>query len=373
MSKIAEVARLFFRLGLTSFGGPAVHIAMMEEEVVRRREWMTREHFLDLVGATNLIPGPNSTEMAMHCGHVRAGLPGLVVAGLCFIVPAVCITVAIGYLYTEYGMLPQVQPFIQGIQPAVVSVVAAAVASLAPKAARSVPLVAIGVVSAALSLAGIPELWLLALGGIASVAAVYWQRGVTGVGIFMPLLQLPHPTIVTADGGSLFLIFLKVGSVLYGSGYVLFAFLETELVSTGLLSQSALIDAVAMGQITPGPVLSTAAFLGWVMGGAQGAALSSAGIFLPSFVFSGLLSAVLPHVRRVAWLGALLDGVNVASLGLLAATVLSMAVASMSSPGGAVIGIAALLVLLYRRTVNTVWVVSGGALLGYVFHLLQQG
>jgi chromate transporter len=254
-SEIKEVAKLFLRLGVTAFGGPAAHIAMMHDEVVNKRKWMSEQHFLDLVGATNLIPGPNSTEMAIHIGHERAGWKGLIVAGLCFILPAVFITLIFAWRYKQYGQLPEVQPFVYGITPAIIAIILAAVYPLAKKSLKSIELAIIGITVLILSLLNLNEIYLMfGAGIIALILASFKNNKLKNVNGFFPftILQISSPQIVSATNVKLFLIFLKIGAILYGSGYVLFAFLDTELVSTGIITRQQLIDAIAGGQITPG-------------------------------------------------------------------------------------------------------------------------
>lgn len=280
-SKLAEVSKLFLKLGVIGFGGPAVHIAMMHEEVVKKREWMSEQHFLDLVGATNLIPGPNSTEMTMHIGHERAGWKGLLVAGCCFIIPAVIITGIFAWLYQRYGQLPQVQPFIYGIKPAIISVVVSLMIGLGKKAIKNVELGIIGVLAAVAVLTGMNEIYVLFGAGLLGVVIHLIRTQGINKKSFSPFVLLQVP--MNMPGLKLFWIFLKIGSILYGSGYVLFAFLDAELVKKGLLTKQQLIDAIAVGQFTPGPVFSSATFIGWQISGVTGAIAATIGIFLPSF------------------------------------------------------------------------------------------
>ena len=255
-SPLKEVALLFLKLGCIGFGGPAVHIAMMEKEVVEKRKWMSHEHFLDLIGATNLIPGPNSTEMTMHCGHERAGWKGLFVAGFFFIMPAVIITSVLAWAYKEYGTLPEVAPLLYGIKPAIIAVILSAMVALGKKAFKSVELVFIGIACLIASVMGASEILVLFGAGAIGMIGYAIKKQPNRLNCVAPI------TLLSAANAKIFWIFLKVGSILYGSGYVLFAFLDTELVSTGLLTRTELIDAIAVGQFTPGPVFTAATFIG---------------------------------------------------------------------------------------------------------------
>jgi chromate transporter len=322
--RLKEVALLFLKLGVIRFGGPAVHIAMMEEEVVRKRAWISHEHFLDLVGATNLIPGPNSTEMTMHIGHERAGWRGLLLAGCCFILPAVIITAAFAWAYRLYGLLPEVQPFIYGVKPAILSVIVVTMIALGRKALKSVQLGIIGIFSAVAVLKGINEIYVLFGAGLLGVLVFLIQSGKKGAHGFFPfaLFQISYADF-DANSFRLFLIFLKIGAILYG-GYVLFAFLDAELVAKGLLTKQQLIDAVAVGQFTPGPVFSSATFIGWQIAGVSGAIATTIGIFLPSFLFVALLNPVIPKLRQSTIMAAFLDTVNIASIAIILSVIVEM-------------------------------------------------
>lgn len=360
--RLREIAGLFLKLGFLSFGGPAAHIAMMEAEVVKKRKWMDADHFLNLIGATNLIPGPNSTEMAMHCGHERAGLRGLVVAGVAFIFPAVLITSLFAWLYVTYGQLPEAEPFIYGIKPAVVAIIASAVITLGKKALKTKELYVLGTLCVVLSLVGVNEiLALFSTGVLALLLYLFRQRG---SGVF-PVLLMPLTTGgVTADSLRVFLIFLKVGALLYGSGYVLFAFLDAELVATGLMSRTELMDAVAVGQFTPGPVLSTATFVGWILQGPEGALLATIGIFLPSFLLVALLNPLIPRMRKWKPVSAFLDGVNVGSVAVILAVCLQMGFDAVTDWRTTLIFLLGLLVVFFFKKVNSAWLVIGGSALG---------
>jgi chromate transporter len=361
-AELWELARLFTKLGFITFGGPAAHVAMMRGEVVERRRWMDDQEFLDLNGATNLIPGPNSTELAIHIDRERAGWRGLVVAGACFIVPATAIVLALAVLYAGYGTTPTAESLLYGITPVVIAIIAQALWGL-PKTAVKGPLTAaVGVAALALYLFGgvleIPLIFGAALvvflienarrrwGGAASVAP-----------IGLLTLQLPAaPTLGSV--GSIFLSFLKIGSVLFGSGYVLLAFLRSEFVETGKLTGQQLVDAVAIGQFTPGPVFTTATFIGYLLAGFPGPLVATIGIFLPAFVFVAITGPFIPRLRRSPLLSSLLNGVNVASLALMAGVTWRLGRETVVDPFAVLIGVAAL-VLLIRLKVNSAWLVLG--------------
>ncbi|OZC04579.1 chromate efflux transporter [Rubricoccus marinus] len=377
---LGEVARLFLKLGFIAFGGPAAHIAMMEDEVVERRGWLSRQHFLDLIGATNLIPGPNSTEMTMHVGYERAGWRGLFVAGACFIGPAVLLTGLAAWAYVEYGELPVVEPFLYGIKPAVLAVIAGALWKLGKKAIKGWPLAVISVLVASAVLAGLGEVWALLVGGILGALALRAVApGDSGTASrWLPILFLQSSGAGLASGASglgaassvsmwkLFLFFLKVGSVLYGSGYVLVAFLEGGLVDDlGWLTQGQLLDAIAIGQFTPGPVLSTSTFIGYLVLGVGGAAVATLGIFLPSFVFVGILNPLIPRLRQSAWLSAFLDAVNAAAVALMLAVTLQLGRDVLVSWPAVVIALLAAVAVI-RFKLNAVYIVLGGAALGFL-------
>lgn len=361
-NNLSELARLFARLGFTAFGGPAVHIAMMQDEVVRKRGWMTDQHFLDLVSATNLIPGPNSTEMTMHLGHERAGKPGLVVAGACFILPAVFITSLLAWAYQHYGQLPVVAPFLYGIKPAILAVVVAAAVRLCKRAFSNPTLWVVGALCAAACIAGANEILVLFAAAAVGVA-LQLMKGEGGAARSV----LP---VAGVSGVKVFWIFLKVGAILYGSGYVLFAFLDAELVAKGLLTRQQLVDAIAVGQFTPGPVFSAATFIGWQMGGAAGAAAATAGIFLPSFVFVWLLNPIVKRLRTSKVMSAYLDFTNAASVAIIMAVCVEMARESIADWRTVAIAISSALCLIAFPRMNTAFIVLGGALAGFLVHQL---
>lgn len=367
-SSLKDLARVFLKLGFTAFGGPAVHIAMMEEEFVRRRGWLDRQKFLDLLGASQLIPGPNSTELAIHIGRERGGWKGLLVAGFCFIGPAVLLTSILAFLYSRYGALPNAQAWIYGIRPAVMAVVMAAVVPLATNSAKSALLIALGVAALALCLHGVPELAVLfGAGAVGALAAEWKGRGVKSddTNAFAPLLLMPLLT-----KGGLFLSFLKIGAILYGSGYVLFAFLEDEFVVPGLLTQQQLADAIAVGQFTPGPVFSSATFIGWQLDGPVGAALATLGIFLPSFLFVAAMGPLVERLRSSKIFAGFLDAVNIASVAAISAVVIQMGRESFTDWQAVMIAVVSAAVVLVRPKLNSAWVILGGAVAGRLLAFL---
>jgi chromate transporter len=367
--RLKEVAQLFLKLGVIGFGGPAAHVAMMRDEVVKKREWMDEQHFLDLVGATNLIPGPNSTEMAMHIGHERAGWRGLIVAGICFILPAVIITGLFAWLYKEYGALPAVQPFVYGIKPAIIAIILGAIFPLARRSIKSVELAAVGVVVLLFSLLGLNEIYLMFGAGFFALLLASLRSGrVGGASVFLPvsIFQLGGATIVSATNLNLFLIFLKIGAILYGSGYVLFAFLDTELVSTGLLTRQQLIDAIAVGQFTPGPVFSSVTFIGYQINGFSGAVVSTVAIFLPSFIFVALLNPLVARMRNSTLFSVFLDAVNAASIAIIVSICIAMGRETVTDWRTVAIAVVAIGVAFGFPKVNSALVVLGGSLVGYL-------
>ncbi len=369
MSKeLKEVAKVFFKLGSIAFGGPAAHIAMMEDEVVKKRKWMTHQHFLDLIGATNLIPGPNSTEMTMHCGHERAGWKGLFVAGICFVFPAVVITMVLAWLYQKYGQLPEIEPFIYGIKPAVIAIILGAVYRLGKKALKSVELGFLGFLTLSAALLGVHEIIALFVCGFLGLALYFIKYSRNSINSLSPLLLFQVG--VSLSSLKILWTFFKVGALLYGSGYVLFAYLDAELVTTGLLSRQELIDAVAVGQFTPGPVLSTATFIGWQLGGFWGAIAATVGIFLPSFIFVGILNPLVPKMRESKIISAFLDAVNIAAVAVIIAVCFEMGKDTLTGWRTIVIALLSLISVFTFKKVNSAFIVVGGALLGYLLYLI---
>ncbi|MEM9548055.1 MAG: chromate efflux transporter [Bacteroidota bacterium] len=366
---LKEVAKLFFKLGCIAFGGPASHIAMMEDEVVSKRKWMTRQHFLDLIGATNLIPGPNSTEMTMHCGYERAGWKGLIAAGGLFIFPAVVITLIFAWLYVNYGHLPNVQPIIYGIKPAVIAIILSASYKLGKKALKSVELGLYGVLTITACLYGSNEIIVLFGIGFIGLSAFFAKNISTTPKSIFPFMLLQVSTdYISLGSWKIFFIFLKVGAILYGSGYVLFAFLDAELVANELLTRPELLDAIAVGQMTPGPVLSTATFIGYQLGGFPGAIAATIGIFLPSFIFVALLNPLVHKIRKSPPLGAFLDAVNIAAVGVIIAVCYEMARESITDWRTIVIAILSIITVFGSNKLNSTFIVMGGALLGFILY-----
>lgn len=355
-----ELALLFLRLGATAFGGPAAHIAMMEDEVVRRRGWLTREELLDLLSAANLIPGPNSTELAIHIGYRRGGWKGLLVAGTCFILPAAVIVTAIAWLYVRYAKLPQAEAVLYGIKPVIIAIIAHALWRLARTAMKSPLLAASAVIALAASFLGVNELIVLFGTGVL-IALVLTRRSM----FVIPFAALPAAAAAPAFGLlPLFLFFLKVGAVLFGSGYVLIAFLRADLVERWQwLTEAQLLDAVAVGQITPGPLFTTATFIGYILGGINGAIVATVGIFLPAFLFVAISAPLVSRLRESRVAGAFLDGVNAATVALMTFVTWQLArTALVDIPTIAIAVISA--VVLLRFPVNSVWLVAAGAVLG---------
>jgi chromate transporter len=389
-ASLGELAVFFLRLGTTAFGGPAGHIAMMEDELVRRRKWLSREKFLDLLGASNLIPGPSSSELAIHIGYLRGGWPGLLVAGICFIVPAACMVAALAWAYVHFGKLPAASGILYGIKPVVIAVILQALWGLGRTAIKSKVLPIVGLLSGTLGALGLQPILLLVIAG-ASVALadqVILTIGASRLSAFAPLAPLSPVARSTrslttlATGafaavapfslGSLFLVFLKIGAVVFGSGYVLLAFLRADLVvQRGWLTDSQLVDAIAIGQVTPGPVFTTATFIGFLLHGFSGAVIATIGIFLPAFLLVAASGPILPRVRECRTAGAFLDGVIVASLALMAVVAWQLARASITDTKTALFAAGSLFLLL-RFRLNSAWLVLLGALAGLLVHSLHQ-
>ena len=373
---LRKIALLFLKLGTVAFGGPAAHIAMMEDEVVRRRRWLTHEEFLDYLGATNLIPGPNSTELAIHVGHAQAGWPGLIVAGSCFILPAALIVSAIAWAYVRFGSLPAATDVLYGVKPVVIAVVLQALWGLGRTARKTRGLVVLAIVAVIAAAIGVNELVILFGSGATMVAmraartAEHDAHAASASAFAASMSLQAAPALLATPFGlwPLFGVFLKIGAVLFGSGYVLLAFLRTDLVlRLHWLTERQLLDAVAVGQVTPGPVFTTATFIGYVLGGGVGAAVATIGIFLPAFVFVALSGLLLPRIRRSTMARAGLDGVNVASLALMVVVTAELARAAVVDWMTLALAVIAA-VLLFRWKINSAWLVVGAAVIGVAMH-----
>lgn len=365
---LSEVAKLFLRLGATAFGGPAAHISMMHDEVVKRRKWLSDEQFLDLIGATNLIPGPNSTEMAMHVGHLRAGWRGLILGGLCFLAPAFLIVVGLAWAYVNYGETPQVVWVMYGIKPVVIAIIIQALWNLGRKAVKNWLLAVVGVAAVTLYFVGMNEIAILFFSGLIVMIATNWRRMRGQLASFV-ILPAGISTAASAGGtafslSGMFLTFLKIGTVWYGTGYVLMAFLRADFVERlGWITDQQLIDAIAVGQFTPGPLLTAATFVGYLLDGTTGAIVATAGICLPSFIFVAILNPLIPKIRKSTITGGILDGVNVAALGLMAAVTWQLGHASIVDPLTIIVTAVSLVVLL-RYRLNSAWLIAAGAAIG---------
>ena len=368
-----EVFLAFLRLGFTAFGGPAAHIGMFRQEFVQRRKWLSDEEFLDLLGATNLIPGPNSTEMAIHIGFRHAGWLGLIAGGVAFTVPAMLIVLGLSWAYVQFGSTPQATALMYGIKAVVIAIIVQALWELGRKAIKNKATVILGLVVIALYFLNVNEVLLIFAGGLVYMLVNNWKRIPSFRRNDLPILIPFLPTLATAaipfSLSGLFLVFLKIGAILYGSGYVLVAFLRADFVQRlGWLTEKQLIDAVAIGQITPGPLFTSATFIGYLLGGVPAALLATLGIFLPSFIFVAVSNPLIPRIRQSQWVGSLLDGVIVASLGLMAAVGWQLGRASIIDFPTALIGGISLL-LLMKYSINTTWLILGGGLIGWLVSL----
>jgi chromate transporter len=371
---IRQLAAFFLRLGLTAFGGPAAHIAIMEDELVRRRQWLSREKFLDLLGASNLIPGPSSSELAIHIGYLRAGWLGLLVAGSCFILPSAIIVGGLAWCYVHFGAVPAVSAVLYGVKPVVIAVIVQALWGLGRTAVKSPFLQVVGAVSLVFAFRGVHPLLLLALaGGAVCLRELGTSR------LSLPAFSFSAaPTAALAGTASsfslasLFLVFLKLGAVVFGSGYVLLVFLRADLVvNHGWLSDAQLLDAVAVGQVTPGPVFTTATFIGYLLGGVRGATVATVGIFLPAFLLVAASGPLVPRIRRSRIAGAFLDGVNVASLALMTAVTWQLGRASLEDVVTIALAVLSLVALL-RLGWNSAWLVLLGAIAGVLTRAVQH-
>lgn len=369
---LAELALVFLKLGTIAFGGPAAHIAMMQDEFVRKRQWITQADFLDRLGAANLIPGPSSTEVAIFIGHAKRGWAGLVIAGCCFIIPAAVMVSLIAAAYVRYGSLPQVAGILYAIKAAVIGIILQALWSLARTATKTKLLALIGVGAIVLSALGVAPLIVLAIAGAASGAALWFKRrqpALAAIPVFGKLALLAGTAAVATAPVSLlrlFLSFLKIGSVVFGSGYVLLAFLRAEFIHhLHWLTEKQLIDAVAVGQFTPGPVFTTATFIGYLVAGAPGAVVATVGVFVPGFVFVALSGRMLPKLRRSPLAAAILDGVVVGSLALMAVVAWQLGRAAIVDwTTLAIMVVSAGLLLRFR--INSAWLITAAAVIGWL-------
>ena len=387
-----EISKLFLKLGVIAFGGPAAHIAMFEDEVVSKRNWIDRQHFLDLVGATNLIPGPNSTEMAIHIGYQRGKVPGALIAGLCFMITSVLITGVMAYFYLLYGALPSVEPFIYGVKPAVIIIILNAVYKLGMKAVKgkdgriSGKLIILTIIVALINFCGLNEIYSILLGGISGSLFLLLLEKRTKINSFSPfiliLLFFFEPVLDTIEKNNislskLFLTFLKIGAVWFGSGYILVAYFNGELVQNlHWLTRKELLDAIAVGQFTPGPLLSSATFIGFQIAGISGAILATVGIVIPSFIFVLILNPLVPQIRKSNYLSKFLDAVNVSALAIMFVVAIKLgAEVIFNSVTGfnwqaALIAVLSAVAFLSGKKTNSAYVVLGGAVVGYFFYLI---
>jgi chromate transporter len=364
---LRDLAFFFLRLGTTAFGGPAVHIAMMEQELVGNRRWLTREKFLDLLGASNVIPGPSSSELAIHIGYLLAGWQGLLVAGICFILPAAILVTTLAWTYLRFGRLPAASAILYGVKPVVIAVVLQALWGLTRTAAKTWFLGFIGVGSLVLCFVGLHPLLLLLLAGAAACLRTL-ARPSLSVGAFFALATPVSGIPIAFSLSALFLVFLKIGAVVFGSGYVLLAFLRTDLVvHRAWLTDAQLIDAVAIGQVTPGPVFTTATFIGYLLAGTRGAMVATIGIFLPAFLLVAASGPLVPRIRKSRIAAAFLDGVNVGSLALMAAVTWQLGRASLIDTVTCVVAMASLAALMHFR-INSAWLVLLAAAAGLLAH-----
>ena len=366
---------LFLRLGTTAFGGPAAHIAMMEDEVVRRRRWLKHDEFLDLLGATNLIPGPNSTELAIHIGHRQAGWPGLLVAGVSFILPAVLIVTAFAWAYVRYGSLPEVAGVLYGVKPVIIAIVLQALWSLGRTAIKTRLLALVALAAVVLTFLRVHELLVLfGAGVIVGLTRMIARQVRSSRNLLLPISSIPLFLQASAATAApfglwpLFLFFVKVGAVLYGSGYVLLAFIRADLVERWhWLTETQLLDAIAVGQVTPGPVFTTATFIGYVLGGTQGALVATFGIFLPAFFFVAVSGPLVPRIRQSPTAGAFLDGVNAAALALMLVVTYELGRAALVDLKTIILAVVSAVILFCFR-LNSAWLVLGGAVIGLLLY-----
>jgi chromate transporter len=372
--KLKELTKLFLKVGTLGFGGPAGILAMLEEEVVRKRRWMSHGHFLDLYGATNIIPGPNSTEMSIHIGREKAGWKGMIVAGVCVTLPAVIISGIFGWIYKKYGALAEVKSWIYGIQPAIIAIIIRAVIPLGRKAVKSVGMGILGAVSLAACLEGINDIFVMF--GAAFIALLWsllsQKPGAksNGYNLLLGVIQAPAITLANITNTSILVTFIKIGAVWFGGGYVLFGLLDNELVVNGILSRQQLMDAIAVGQITPGPLFSTVTFIGWQLKGFSGALMATLGVFIPSFLFVALLNPLVPRMRNSKIFSTFLDAINVASVAVIIAVLFVMGKDTLTSWKTILIGVISLAVAFGFKRLNIALIVIGGSLAGYLLSLI---
>jgi chromate transporter len=370
---VRDLAVFFLRLGCTAFGGPAAHIAMMEDELVRRRKWHSRQKFLDLLCASNLIPGPSSSELAIHIGYLLAGWAGLLVAGLCFILPAAIMVAALAWAYVRFSKLPAISAILYLVKPVVIAVILQAMWGLGRTAVTTTSLGVVGIVCVLLAFLGLHPLLVLALGGCA-VCLMSLGASPSAFGA-IPLATAPVAALAggatSFSLGALFLVFLKIGAIVFGSGYVLLAFLRADLVAhRGWLTDSQLVDAVAVGQVTPGPVFTTATFIGYILGGMRSAVVATVGIFLPAFALVAVSGPLVPRIRKSKIASAFLDGVNVASLALMAAVGWQLGRAALVDVVTVALAVTAAIAWL-RYRVNSAWLVLVGAIGGVAWDVFR--
>ena len=367
-----EIISVFFKLGCFAFGGPAAHIAMMEKEIIEKRNWMSHEEFLDLIGITNIIPGPNSTQMTMQCGYVRGGNIGLILAGLSFILPAVLITLLFAVFFVKYGSLPSVEPFFLGIKPAVIGIILMATIKLSKKAFKNRTLIISGFVVAFLSICGINEFILIIGTAFLGLSIHLFKKNDKKlVSIFPSFLLFTKPVTLGITSTSIFWVFVKIAVILYGSGYVLIAYVDSELVERlAWLTKEELLDAIAVGQFTPGPVLTTATFIGYQLHGLSGAVMASLGMFLPSFLFVAILVRIIPSIKKSKVLSFILSYINSGAVGIMIAVTLKLSYTFLFDWKYSTIMILSILVSYFYNKISSIWIVFGGSIIGYILSLV---
>ncbi|MDA8715319.1 chromate efflux transporter [Flavobacteriales bacterium] len=370
-NKLREIFSLFMALGVSAFGGPAAHIALMQKEFIDKRKWMTSQHYLDLIGITSLVPGPNSTEMVMHVGKERGGVAGLFIAGISFILPAVLITLGIAFLYKEYGKLPMVAPWVYGIKIGVIALIISAVIKLAKKAVKNWFLGILGCTAVIAGLLGLHEILIILGAGLINLGLKQFK--------FIPSFIIPLTIFGSISSSRLesmtslkiFLVFLKMGSILFGSGYLLFAYMDTELVEgLGWITRDQLTEAIAIGNITPGPVLSTATYVGYELDGFSGAALATAGIFLPSFLIILIISPFIPKLRNSSGARSLINGINIGALAVMTVVTYKLGLEMLIDWKSMLILTAATVVMIFYSKINTFIFVGACSVLGFLLTLV---